>query len=279
MAATFTFTDADSNVLDLHDGTNFRLLAIRGAGIAGLNHQSEKTPLQDGETYIRTLLEPRFVTAVLALMGTSFENMQVQRRSLVTGLNPKVGKGTLKYKPDSAGQQYAIDCYVNDGASFTRQRGHALELADVSFYCPDPAWYDPSANAPTVIVPAGGLEFSIEFPITFADNFKTETITNTGDLPSAPVITAPGPFVDPKISNDTAGKYLNFDGLTVASGETLTVDMGARTAEVDGASVFSKLTLDSEFWDLATGNNTVTVTLQEGNATFTFTYFTRYLGV
>ena len=112
MTAAFSFTPLGGSALDLHDTTNFRLLALRGSGIPGLDHHAVRTPLQDGESYIRTLLLPRYLTAILAVKGSSFDNLQTQKRSLVTKLNPKTGEGTLKWKPVSSGTEYGIKCYV-----------------------------------------------------------------------------------------------------------------------------------------------------------------------
>jgi len=282
MAATLTYTDANANVLDLHDSTNYRLRELRGAGIPGLDHHAVRTPLQDGETYIRTLLEPRFLIVALRLMGTSFENLQVQRRLLVRRLNPKLGEGTLKWKPDSAGVEYGLKCYIERGADFTNHEGPRTEFATLQLYCPDPTWYDTAQNVPTIAVTPTQLAFPVTFPIQYGPDNASSVQNNTGDVETWPVISNDdGAFSDPKIENVTTGKYLNFDGLDVASGETLEIDMKARTVELEGVSVLDRLTTDSEFWPLATGNNTVKITVpgSTGSVTWSFDWWTRFLGV
>lgn len=260
MAFALTFTDADSNVLDLDDGTNFKVRRIHGAGIPPVMHHNVSPPLRDASEYMRTYLQPRRLRVELLVIGSSFANLQTHRRSLVTALNPKLGKGTLKYTPDAT--EYAIDCLVQQGAGFSRFLAPLAEVVILEMYCPDPTWYDPSQNTPTITAGTPG------------------PITNAGDVPAAPVITATGAFNDIEISNDTAGKVIDLPGLSVGGGAVLTVDMGQRTVDVDGVSQMSELTSASVFWSLAKGSNTIDVTLGGGGAiVFTVAYYTPFLGI
>ena len=280
MAAALTWTDADTNVLDLHDGTKHRLLEITGADIPPLDNQSVRTPLQDGETYLRTILEPRFLTLRLMVAGTSFENFYTNRLALVKALNPKLGEGTLKYKPNSAGTQYGLDGFIE--RTRERRRSEKLSIFDVMIRAPDPSWYDTSQNVPNIAIAPTELTFPITFPIQFGPKLNTKVENNTGHLVSFPVISNDdGAFSGPKFENTTTGKFINLPTLTVASGETLTVDMKARTIKVGSTSVLSKLTSDSEFWSLALGNNTVKISLLgiTTDPTFSVNWFTRYLGI
>ena len=281
MAVALTFTDSAANVLNLHDLTNFRLLALLGAGIGDVAHQAVATPLQDGETYIRTLLLPRYLTVQIALIGTTFDNLQTQRRSLVTRLNPKLGLGTLKWTPIAAGTVYALDCLVMRGAEFSDHKSATLDFATVQFYAPDPSWYNVTITNTDITVPDGGLEFAITFPITFSVNSASSVINNTGDVVSYPVVSLTGPCTGFQIKNSTTGKYINLPSLAVLTGETLTIDMKQKTIEVGGTSVLSYLTTDSEFWPLATGNNTVLATISAKDAAVTVNvdWYVRYLGV
>ena len=272
-----TFTDADAAVTDLNDGVKFKLREVRGAGIPALQHDTVKPPGRDGATYVRTILDQRFLIVELWLRGTSFGDLQAQRRTLVAALNPKVGIGTLKYTPDAT--LYAIDCLVESGVGFTRYRGPLLERVIISFRCPDPAWYNATPLTPTVVVPDDGLTIAMSIPMSIGDNTGTATITNNGDLDAFPTITAPGPFKDPKITNTTTDKKIHFDGLVVLTGETLTINTKERTMVVDTTNVLPKLTADSEQLLLEPGANAMEVVCEDGGPTFTFTYNERYLGV
>lgn len=281
-----TFTDADAAVLDLNDGADFKLLRIHDAGIPALRHDTVKTPSRDGATYVRTILEERFLIIELAVMGSSDADRHTQRRALITALNPKTGVGTLKYTP--AGTLYAIDCLVERGVGFRNYRGPQKELATISFRCPDPTWYDPTINSDTIDNSGSGVSVPLVFAspgLSFADGVGTTVFNNAGDVDSYPDIVLVGPCTDPIFTNTTTGKKLQFVGLTVASGHGLAIDCAARTAVTTtgiplvSTNVISTLSSDSEFWPLVPGNNSVTFAIASGDVTATLRHYTRLLGL
>lgn len=277
MAVALTFTDADAVVTDLNDLVAFGLEDVRGAGIPGLRHDTVKTPSRDGETYVRTILEPRFLIVQLAVFGTTWAAHLANRRTLVTALNPKTGVGTLQYTPDATA--YAIDCLVERGVGFSKSLGAFTERATISFRCPDPAWFDP-AEASILAAITGGLSIPMTIPMSIGALTETKVIANAGDLDVFPTITVPGvPFTNPTITNVTTSKKLALTGITVNIGETLTIDMEAKTVKVGSTSVIDKMTSASEFWSLAKGNNTVKFETSSGFGSFTLTYNTKFLGV
>ncbi len=272
-----TFTDTNGGVLNLNNGTNIKLLDLSGAGIPSLLHQTVKTPARPGETYIRTTVEPRFLIVKLRIKGTTFANLQTQRRALITALNPTLGVGVLKWTPDAT--IYAIDCIVDQGVGFTDYLGPFVEDVLVSFRCPDPMWRGATLNEETVVNSGSGLSFPISFPISFLDGTGTTIINNTGDVDSFPTITVPGACTNPTITNTTTGKTLQFVGLTLSAGQSLIIDCDARTAKVGSVSKIALLSADSEFWTLAPGNNTITFGVSSGTVTANVDYYTQFLGL
>ena len=91
-------------------------------------------------------------------------------------------------------------------------------------------------------------------------------IENEGNFGAPPLIVITGPTTNPVIENETTGKKLAFTrngGLSLNSGETLTINCTAQTAiktvsAVD-TSVKSKMSLDSEFFDIVPGVNDITL--------------------
>lgn len=72
-----------------------------------------------------------------------------------------------------------------------------------------------------------------------------------------PVWAVTGPATDPTLTNITTGETIAFTG-TVPAGQTLTVDMDARTATMAGANVFQYITGD--WLRLEPGNNRMSYT-------------------
>ncbi|MDB5344268.1 MAG: hypothetical protein JWP89_2645 [Schlesneria sp.] len=91
-------------------------------------------------------------------------------------------------------------------------------------------------------------------------------VNNEGTFGSPPLIVLNGPTTNPVIENETTGKKLSFTrngGVTLLAGETLTINCAAQTAMKTASgvstSVKSKLSLDSEFFDILPGTNSITL--------------------
>jgi hypothetical protein len=141
-----------------------------------------------------------------------------------------------------------------------------------------------ATGAPSVIIT--GMPIPIPFPIPWSlvgSGSGTVAVTNAGDAPAWPVIDIAGPINAPSVRNGTTGKALYFDGLNLAAGETLTIDMNpaTRSARVGGVSKFSALRFaDSEFFSIspgATENITLSGTGTSGSTTMTVTLRSAYI--
>lgn len=91
-----------------------------------------------------------------------------------------------------------------------------------------------------------------------ASTVYSATVTNAGTVPTAPTIsyTAVGSWTTVYFENVTAGKTV-WINQTLTNGQVLAVDFSARTVTVDGVTVNGVVSVDSRWWDLASGANTV----------------------
>ena len=71
----------------------------------------------------------------------------------------------------------------------------------------------------------------------------TNVIVNNGIDSVFPTWIVPGPATNPTLTNITTGQTIVWEG-SVASGETLTVDLNRQTAELGGTNVFAQLSGD-----------------------------------
>lgn len=103
---------------------------------------------------------------------------------------------------------------------------------------------------------------------TFQDILGSAVIAdNEGDYATPPLITITGPTTNPIVRNETTAKQLAFTrngGVTLLADETLEVNVAANTAvmtDVDGdeTNVRSKISLDSEWFDLIPGENEISL--------------------
>lgn len=84
------------------------------------------------------------------------------------------------------------------------------------------------------------------------------TVTNGGTIATHPIISIAGPVAPSTIyfENATAGKTV-WINQAVADGQTLTVDFATRTVTLAGVSVTGAVSIDSRWWELAPGANTI----------------------
>jgi hypothetical protein len=90
----------------------------------------------------------------------------------------------------------------------------------------------------------------------------TPSLTNLGNVPGPLTVTLTGPLTAPavKLSGTTVGAVVAFrSGYTLAAGKTLVIDMEARSALVDGASLANQIATRSWF-GLPVGPSTLTLT-------------------
>lgn len=86
----------------------------------------------------------------------------------------------------------------------------------------------------------------------------TATVTNNGSVATSPTISIDGPLTPTTVffENVTAGKTV-WINQAVGAGETLSVDFSTRTVTLEGVTVSGVVSVDSRWWELAPGNNTI----------------------
>ena len=96
----------------------------------------------------------------------------------------------------------------------------------------------------------------IEFPIPFGtgQGGGDVSVQNLGNAIAYPRFVIEGPLSGPVVANVSQGKEFRFDSLTLAAGQTLTIETdpaGPRSAKVAGANVFGSLKVaSSEFFGI-----------------------------
>jgi hypothetical protein len=151
------------------------------------------------------------------------------------------------------------------------------EVSDVAFdfqiqwKAPDPRRYADIETILTLSPPTGAVG-GITYPLTVPFSFNTTglstssaTAVNAGTIATRPLVILHGPLVDPQIGNVSAQRTLSFL-LTIAGGDSLTVDFDRRTVLLNGtASRASALTATAAWWELAPGGNDLQFTAGGGD--------------
>lgn len=106
---------------------------------------------------------------------------------------------------------------------------------------------------------SGGWEFPWVFPWTFGSGGAgIAQVDNQGKADSFMVATITGPCGGPRLEHLGLGLEVDMQGLTLASGETVTVDFQARSVLLNGTSDrYNTLTSVSRFFPLQPGTNEI----------------------
>lgn len=147
---------------------------------------------------------------------------------------------------------------------------YGVSVLTVEWDCTDPRLYSAALNTTSGVALAGvtgGLTWPLTWPLDWggAQTGQT-TVTNAGTFPAPVEFTINGPVTAPRIENLTSGKTIS-STMTLASGESLVIDTGARTVLFGGVTRSGTLTSSSQWFDLAPGDNTIRMTASSGTGT------------
>lgn len=243
--------------------------AVQIRGVQGLEDMpdlrtsDEARGFVDGMFYGRDLLGGRTVTIDLQIATTGTlaayrATLELLKAALVPSATTTLplqftlpGLGVRRINARCRRRSLPIDLAYQSG----------LAKGAVEFYAGDPRIYDDVSTSVAIGLPSasGGRTYNRTYNVTYGavSSGNVQVCTNAGTIATKPVITLTGPVDTPFIQNVTSGAFLKFN-LTLAAGETLTIDTDSRSVVLNGtASRRSALSIDSTWFDLAPGANTL----------------------
>lgn len=263
------FTNSRGGSIELF-GRPYRLISVEGLlGDVGADVQSQKAPYQDGDTLIDTVLEPRYGSIEIKIVGSDPADVEAKRRKLSTIFNPKLQLGTLRYVRGQEAKE--IKVVAESVPSFpegSTNRGRTFQKALIYLKAPDPYWKSPSiteepAFEPLFEWPSDYWDLGDDGDIYFEMGIqRTERIIdNDGDAPAPLQVHFYGPADKPYIENVTTDEFIQINK-RLEENEILKIDTGEKSViYVDpyGAetNVFNWLDLGSTFFNLQIGENEI----------------------
>jgi hypothetical protein len=288
MADKLYWIDANGTEQLLSMGENYKVLSgMNGRFMPPISVVEEEVPFQAGSRKRSVKVNARDVDIPLHISAESEIELRQIIRRMLRMINPLKNEGKLK-SIAADGSQRELTCqYIAgmEGAEDKDSKGFWWQKVVLVFRAFDPFWYDSNTIVQTFrINESPGMFFPI-FPLRLSSStvFADISITNSGDVETAPEWIIFGPCENIVISNMTTGEKLNLQ-VSLDVGETITIDTRPYKKTItknDGTNLFYTMTDESSLWALQEGDNSIQ--LEMSNATtessIQLSYKNRYWGV
>lgn len=259
----------------------FLITSLTGIGEVDADVQGQKIPFVDGETYINTKLEPRYINLEGVIQERNLTRIREYRREINRVCNPKLGLGTITLELD--GDIKIIRGVLDGGVVFPERAKDVWQKFLITWKCPNPYWQSPSITEEPAF--EGLFEFPFEGEFEMGIQRDERIIYNDGDAPAPVQIIFYGPAQQPQIANLTTGEFIKINKYLYEN-EKLIVDTAEKSVyyeDEDGnrENVFHWLDLNSTFFNLEIGENEISCMCAVSNLTkdFEISYRKLYVGV
>lgn len=254
-----------SNVGNIEE--DILLSHIEGLGHPGATSQKSQGVNQDGCNSEDSLLDPRVLQLQVTIRTKNRQKLYELRRRIMRLINPKTynqatkKRGELLIYYENDFKKYRIYGKVEDSAEFNDRKNN-YDKATISFYCQDPYWLDEKGQNIDIKSVTGGLKFPIMLPNHFSLISFYKEIENEGDVEAPIQIEYTGPAMNPRISNETTGEFIQVN-MEIDKKEKLVIDTreGKETVNLitphETIDVYNKIDLNSTFFKLIVGKNLI----------------------
>jgi hypothetical protein len=255
------FTNARGQSVELKSSAPFLLQSIDGLGDVDADIQTQKSPFQDGSTYIDSVLQERAISLEVAILADKSTLLE-KRQYLASVFNPKLGPGKLRYENGETVRE--IEAVPDAVPTFPSGKGNRLpklQKALINLICLNPYWKSPEITEEPTFEPLFQFPFEGVFEIGIQRDKRI--IVNDGDAPAPLYIEFYGPAVNPIIINRTTGEFIKVNQ-TLGENEIMKIDTTPGRKSVcfiqpDGTerNVFNWIDPESTFFQLVVGENEI----------------------
>lgn len=258
-----TFTNSRGESITFRDDSSFIISQITGLGDVDADVQMQRSPYQDGTTYIDSNLQPRPISFTVTILGDGDTDISYKRTQLARIFNPKLGVGTFEYKYGGVIRLIkAVAEHIPHFPTNEENRSSFHQVALVNLICPNPYWQSPVVVEEPAFEPR--FRFPIRGPFIMGVQRTDRIIFNDGDAPAPVQVDFYGPADRPMIENRTTGEFIRINK-RLEENEILKIDTSDGMKSVvfvdeDGTetNVFHWIDLSSTFFKLDIGENDIT---------------------
>jgi Phage tail protein len=258
----------------------FFLSRIEGLGDVESDISNQKSPYQDGSTFIDSTLRERPISIEVDIL----QNLEYNRRILSRVFNPRLGEGILIYE-NKAGK-WEIKAVPEHVPSFPDERPKVHQKALIELIAHDPYWKSVIEQNIKLEDFVKRFHFPLRFPVRFASRGDSRVITNNGHVPTPVKIIFLGEVTNPTIKNLTTGKQISVKKY-VPEGSKLVIntafgEQSIKLVRSDGIeeNAFGAVNLfESELFMLEVGDNELSFIAESGHPEVYVEFKEQYVGV
>lgn len=278
-----TYTNSLGESVELSNRPPFLLSKIDGLGDVEADVQRQKSPYQDGSTYVDSLLQERFISLQVSIIGTSREDVSALREQLARVFNPKLA-GLLVYENGRVKRQiYAYSEHVPKYPS--GERVGKTQVSLINLVCPNPFWSEENPTNIKLEDFVANFSFPFSFPVSFSIRGDSKVLTNAGDVPTPVKVTFRGEAINPKVTKNSTGEFIRINR-PIPQDHSLVITTGfnekaVRIVDSYGVetNAMGYIDLNSTFFSLDVGDNQLSFITEGGQPEVFIEYKNLYLSV
>lgn len=232
-----------------------------------VREQRQPRSAQHGERALNLFYGGKTLLIEGFVQGSSWSDLQQRKRALAGVFVPTQAERVLKM-PDPTQVYASAAAYAEQITGYERMSARVLapiefgeylggfaQQFSVSLRASDPRRYSDVLNASVTsdLTTAGGMTFPMVFPLSFNPSGLGGyvSVTNAGIVDTPAVLRVTGPVTNPAIYAQTLNVLIAFDGLSIADGDYVDIDLLERTVTFsDGSSRYRYLDDSLSSWFL-----------------------------
>lgn len=281
-----TFSNSLGSI-NISQSTPYVLQKLDGISGLSVTVTSQSAPFQDGSTHISERFRDRSISITGVIVACSYEDLNTKKRALQRLFNPKY-KSNLRYKNETYEKDLEVWCSGVPLFSSV-DKGTYYQVFLVSLVAHNPFLLDTEYNSETLSIALA----SLQFPLYAEPTFEVETegrnrtiVDNQGDVETPIEVMFTGPITNPELLNETTGEFIKVNK-TLLANQTLTITTEKEKPTVifddgtGGVNAFGLIDLESTFWQIQVGENTISYDADAGveTANMILKYKQRFLGL
>lgn len=265
---TITFTNSLGQSFKFADAPFF-IQNVEGLGDLSANIQSQKSPYQDGSTYLDAIFDEREITVDFLIVAnrestSTYGDISEMREYIATIVNAKLGPGVLTYENERVTR--LITCIADSVPLFpdNGDRTLSLQKASITFIAHKPYWRSTKIAEEPTFKPLFQFPFMNAFQMGIQQ--EKRLINNDGNAAIPIQVEFYGPALNPKIINNTTGEFIKINQ-ELKEGECMILDTSDDNKGVhfllengERRNVYHWIDLDSNMFKLAIGINEIEYT-------------------